>query len=709
VTDRTVRYRVEIDTASARREAQELGRIFTQEMNRAAGGAAAGAGGAMPAVAGAGGMSTGGKLGAMALGGLGALGGYVSVQQLKQATIEMANLSVQMTRARNAFAALSGGAGEAEKKLAAIRQAAGGTMDSVTAMNVANRMAALGMANSAQEMERAVTVGRKIAAVMGGDVTTTLENLAMAASNLSFVRLDQMGIAAQAVRVRMKELTEANKELGQEQAFLQAAMQVAEKTFKDIDLTAAGTVSGLEQLTVAWTELKIVVAEGPVGQGANALIGGIATGVQAATDLITKDVDRLTEEEEMARLATNDLTMSIAALTDKIQGGVDVTLEDIKALAALRVQMAELEGQAYATAAAVASVPSGPMQGAMTLEQAQAAAGAASGLWQPAARPTLAQWTEGVGGWVNMPAADVADRTRANVEAAQAQAEAQRQREGDTRREFNDWNRAYAQKQAADAEKAARGWESAAKATEREMTAAAKAMVDEFKAGLQAVPGLFGTTSVTAEDMAAAAGGYYEEKPDEWLRRLAAEVGDPTGKTDFPNADIGDAKARAGLPASMPDAVALARIQSMWADQSLFAGGKNTDLINMAAAQRDLDRQAASKSGREAIFALFGMPSTDEGMKALAAQGMGAAGVTADGGQAVPALDPALLAGLQAQMTNGPAMDALKGAGDQVAGFLYEGFKGGIGARDWRTPLVDAITNQVTAQALANINAALNN
>lgn len=813
--DRVTRYRVEIDTASARREAAEFARVFQTEVNRAMMQQTASAGGSAPGMGGMGGAIGGGLLGKM----MGVAGGYLTVQGLKNLALGAADLSVQVNRSTSAFVALSGSAAEAEKRLKAIQQASGNTMDDLQAMNLANNLVSLGMAKSAEEMERAVTIGRKIGVVMGTDVRYALENLSRAAANLSFVRLDQMGISATQVRARMKELQAASKDLGEEQAFLTATLQVAEQNFKGIDVAAAENVSGLEKLGTAWSNLTQTVAASGVGQAINRELvhladmtnqllgkddGGVSTR-QGLNEILASRREQLKEHQagnlpakmkdfyvQADQSAVEDMEKAADAfdrLRAVMNSGVPGLEKYNAALGGLMGQMINLEGQItpkqvialnnilkvvgalesgtsayskaveavgqefleadpnaailaaaltnleamYATGAIYASeyttqvnaltgalvvlksnADAVAAMGPLTQEAAAAAAaaGGASGLWKPQQPMTMEDWTAGVSGWANMPLEERGKRQREQREQA-AQAEAERlQREGDTRREFNDWNRAYQEKQQSEAERAAREWEAAAKKTQSEFEAAANAMVDEFKSALEQVPGLFGASSVTEEDMAAAAGGYYEEKADEWLRQLSDEV---INKVDHPNTDIADAKRRAGLPENMPDEVALQRITSMWNDQSLFAGNKNLDLINQDAARASFARQEASKSGRQAIYGLFGLPPDDAATAAMSGAlptGTGAAEAGAAAGAApadAAATDPLILQKLQEQMTNGAAVEALRGTGDAVAGFIYDGFRSGVGARDWRSPLVDAITNQVTAQALANINAALNN
>ncbi len=138
----------------------------------------------------------------------------------------------------------------------------------------------------------------------------------------------------------------------------------------------------------------------------------------------------------------------------------------------------------------------------------------------------------------------------------------------------------------------------------RQMEAAAKKHRQELESALQSVPGLFGASQVTQQQMDMAALGVPQEFADDYVRQLTDEV---VNKVDWANVDIRDAALRAGLDPSLPAEAILTMFKDAWADSSLFAGGKNLDLINQDAVQQALARQAASASGKDAINQLFGI------------------------------------------------------------------------------------------------------
>ena len=627
-----------------------------------------------------------------------------------------------------------------------------------------------------EALERAVEVGRKIATVMGGDVQGALENLSLAAANLSFMRLDQMGISATKVRERMAELTAANANLGKEQAFLQAAMEIANKTFAGIDTSAA--VSGLESLTSAWRDLRTALAEGPVGDAVNSGLrgaadtlrlmqgdddtelrvarGDLAASQQANADALERQPNAWGSDALREQNATYERAI---ALLDQYQAAIDANVPGVTRLhgEVMRVvatmssmgsafagsdewvaRLADLE----AAFAAVESQTSGYQQALAQLEpafvetsstaQAVVAQIAQLDIALANGKITVEAYTTALAGFG--PALAALQQQAANVnvptlglEQARPQLEAlgyvldasgapvldpksgeavKQQWAPDYEEGVNDGSYLleFQYKQAQEKERAdaaaAREWASAAKQTQSEFEAAAAAMVQEWESRLDQVPGLMGTTSVTDEDVALSKAGAYQEKPDEWLRQLAAEVA--SGRDEYAGADIRDAATRAGLSPDLDPKAILAQVSSMWEDSSLFAGGKNLDLINQEAVKQALARQDAAASGEDALRSLFPM-----------AGGRAAGTREADVDPALVAAqmadaDPAqMVASLAQGLGSEETANSLRDIGLGMAGHLYAGFAGGVAEQDWSAPILDNLMGRLVAQTAAQMTAAL--
>ena len=260
------------------------------------------------------------------------------------------------------------------------------------------------------------------------------------------------------------------------------------------------------------------------------------------------------------------------------------------------------------------------------------------------------------------------------------------------------------QKQAAEDERAAAKaaqseWESAAKKTAAEFEAAAEKAAAAFESALRAVPGLFGTSEVTADQMAGAAAGVPQNFADNYLRRLADEVG---GGKDWEGIDIQDAARRAGVDGGLPKEIILQQVRSAWEDSSLFAGGKNMDLITdfggLDAIKANLARQDASASGQESLMDwLKGM-----GLGPAATESEAAAGAVS--AENAPDTAAATVAAVEAAFASEDVTGGLRAVGENAIATIHSGYANGAGKLDWAGPLVDA----VAAQVLSTLNSALN-
>lgn len=152
----------------------------------------------------------------------------------------------------------------------------------------------------------------------------------------------------------------------------------------------------------------------------------------------------------------------------------------------------------------------------------------------------------------------------------------------------------------------------------------AKKVNQTFESALQGVPGLFGTSQVTADDMRKSQLGLYQPKADEYLRQLSDEV--MNGKEWGKNVDIKDAAARAGIDPNLPNDIILELVKEAWNNSSLFAEGKNLDLINTDAVKAAIEQQQKQLSGQASLKMLFGI--NDENLQAQSeALGQGLASV----------------------------------------------------------------------------------
>jgi hypothetical protein len=210
----------------------------------------------------------------------------------------------------------------------------------------------------------------------------------------------------------------------------------------------------------------------------------------------------------------------------------------------------------------------------------------------------------------------------------------------------------------------------------------------DLESALGKIPGLFGTTEVTDEDLALGDG--YQNKADEYLRRLRDEV--QNGK-DWEGVDIGDAAAALGLDPAMAAEEILNAFQAAWEDSSLFANPENMKFIDMEAVQRSLERQQDAAQGEKNLKALFGI-GNDADVAAVAALGLevqsGLAGwLTENGmedagarlaealavGLKTDDMGEATASGLQSYVASGDGQEAFYAIGYEAGGATAQGIR----------------------------------
>jgi len=207
--------------------------------------------------------------------------GYFSIQgarYIAEQAAAFAEFGTQVRRTEASFKILSGSAGEADARIRAIKDAGGGAIDTLHAMELANQGVSLHLANTAKGFDDLTKAGREIALVSPviHDVQSAISELGLASANLSFRRLDQLGLTTDEVKAKMKELQAANSSLDDSQAFLAASIDTLKAKYEPLLQTQAAQASGLEKLKVAFSDLWAEMAKGPVGQGVDKFFGGIA-------------------------------------------------------------------------------------------------------------------------------------------------------------------------------------------------------------------------------------------------------------------------------------------------------------------------------------------------------------------------------------------------------------------------------------------------
>lgn len=201
-----------------------------------------------------------GKLGKVAAGvglvGAAALGG-IAVGAAKLA-LDAAKLEPTKVTFDNLSKSIGSTADAMLKKL---RPAAMGVVSDADLMQAANKLMAMGLAETEDEAAKLTEMATTLGMAMGEDATTSMENFALMMANQSIPRLDSFGISSGKVRERIAELMEETEGLTREQAFNQAVMEQGAEAMErvgDIGGTSAVTMA---QFGVTMDNLKMTVGE----------------------------------------------------------------------------------------------------------------------------------------------------------------------------------------------------------------------------------------------------------------------------------------------------------------------------------------------------------------------------------------------------------------------------------------------------------------
>ena len=188
---------------------------------------------------------------------------------------------------------------------------------------------------------------------------------------------------------------------------------------------------------------------------------------------------------------------------------------------------------------------------------------------------------------------------------------------------------------------------------------------DGLESALQNVPGLFGTSEVTADQMKLAELSVDQNFADDWIRRLTDEV---MNGVDWDGVSIEDAAKRAGLDPGLPAQTLLEMVKQKWNDKSFFADPANLDLLNMDAVQASLQQQAAQKAGEQNLLALFGITPEQAQTQGAAAGASVGTGLLSGISTAVAGGDAGT--GLAASLSEGITEDSMAAIGATVVGGL---------------------------------------
>lgn len=216
--------------------------------------------------------------------------GYLSfrgAQAALQGLQQIDQLGTQAVRTAFAFDELSGGANQAATNVLAIQRAGAGTIGALSAMSTGVQALSLNLASSAAEFGEITSAARAVALVSPviNNASDAIAELGLAASNLSYRRLDQLGLSVGEVKDRIGELKRENDGLDESAAFLQATVGLLNEKYGDLVNSAEAAATGQERLTVAFAEFGRLIATTDVARGVTEGFFGDWAGVLEAANV----------------------------------------------------------------------------------------------------------------------------------------------------------------------------------------------------------------------------------------------------------------------------------------------------------------------------------------------------------------------------------------------------------------------------------------
>jgi hypothetical protein len=219
----------------------------------------------------AGEIETKGTRTAGALGGLtkaaSLLGGALVATQAMDYAGQLFAIGDASLKAEKGLTAVAGSAQAAADITEAVKRGSGGLLTAMDAQLQATRLLSLGIASNAAEAGNFVEVASTLGAVIGQDATTSVEQLSLAIANMSYERLDALGISAGEVRARVNELRDAG--YATEEAFRLATFEIAAEKMNVLKDAGFEAGTSLDRLKVRAGEAGAVLGE----QLAGAVLG----------------------------------------------------------------------------------------------------------------------------------------------------------------------------------------------------------------------------------------------------------------------------------------------------------------------------------------------------------------------------------------------------------------------------------------------------
>ena len=175
------------------------------------------------------------------------------VTQVTQLIGQVRELGGEVIRARNLFGTMTKDIGGQDRALEGMRKVTRGIVDDLTLMQTGSRLVGLGLADNQRDLQTLTEIGAVLGQAFGGVTAAQgIDNLAMAISNESIVRLDTFGISSAEVRVKIDELLASGEALNRSEAFKLAVMDIGARKVDQISGAVDKSVTAIDRMETAW-------------------------------------------------------------------------------------------------------------------------------------------------------------------------------------------------------------------------------------------------------------------------------------------------------------------------------------------------------------------------------------------------------------------------------------------------------------------------
>lgn len=243
-------------------------------------------------------------------------GAYFVVQK----GLELVNLGEQVHDVTVQFEAYAESLDETTALLPRLREATLGGASDMDLMAASAQLASLRLATTDEDLERFIGMTYRLTGS-----TDQVNNLALALTNMSYLRLDAFGLSADLARKRVEELKDEYEGIADTEAFTRAVIEQMEDKVGEFGDTLDEQVTNLDRFKADfqnfWNDLAVIASE-----GANEILGYINSfGPQpftgsVSTDVVVEDVDALREHISLLVEAMDiggSLTIEEAMAQDK--------------------------------------------------------------------------------------------------------------------------------------------------------------------------------------------------------------------------------------------------------------------------------------------------------------------------------------------------------------------------------------------------------